>query len=253
MAETGEAGMSDAVGTPGSTTPKCLAFAHTDALDSTLAEFVAQRLNEGLEERGTATLVVSGGSTPLGFFRCLADIELPWPRIQIVLADERWVPIDHPDSNEGQLRRIFPISALASLLSLRGEASTPEQQVIHLNEQLRDSAPFDLVILGMGNDAHTASLFPDAPQLQTGLDLATTAACLLIDPPAAPHQRISMTLARLLKAKQIVVHITGEEKAKVLQSAWRADSPHQYPIGAILRQQLTPVCVFCDRLVQLAT
>ena len=253
MAETGEAGMSEPVGTPNSTAPQCLVFEHTDALDSTLAEFVAQRLNEGVEERGAATLVVSGGSTPLGFFRCLAGIEMPWPKIQIVLADERWVPIDHPDSNECQLRRIFPASALASLLSLRGKADTPKQQVAYLNQQLQDSAPFDLVILGMGNDAHTASLFPDAAQLQTGLDLATTDACLLVDPPAAPHQRISMTLARLLNADQIIVHITGEEKANVLQSAWAANSPERYPIGAVLRQQRTPVSVFCDRPVRLAT
>ena len=131
----GEAGMSEPVGTPNSTAPQCLVFEHTDALDSTLAEFVAQRLNEGVEERGAATLVVSGGSTPLGF-RCLAGIEMPWPKIQIVLADERWVPIDHPDSNEGQLRMDISLPALASLLSLRGEADTPKQQV-YLNQQLR--------------------------------------------------------------------------------------------------------------------
>ena len=224
-------------------------FEHTDALDSTLAEFVAQRLNEGLEERGAATLVVSGGSTPLGFFRCLADIELPWPRIQIVLADERWVPIDHPDSNEGQLRRIFPISALASLLSLRGEASTPEQQVIHLNEQLRDSAPFDLVILGMGNDAHTHLCFPMPLSYRPG-STGDNGCLFAVDPPG-PHQRISMTLARLLNAEQIIVHITGEEKAKVLQSAWlliRLNGIYwRYASAA------HTVSVFCDRLARLAT
>ena len=88
-------------------------------------------------------------------------------------------------------------------MSLRGEADSPEQQVTQLNQRLQACAPFDLVILGMGNDAHTASLFPDAPQLQAGLDPAASDACLFVDPPVAPHQRISMTLARLLNAEQI--------------------------------------------------
>ena len=101
------------------------------------------------------------------------------------------------------------------MVSLRGEADSPEQQVTQLNQRLQACAPFDLVILGMGNDAHTASLFPDAPQLQAGLDPAASDACLLVDPPVAPHQRISMTLARLLNAEQILVHITGEEGQRV--------------------------------------
>ena len=232
-------------------TPQCVKFQDISALDNALAEYVAQRLSEAIAARGNASLVVSGGSTPLGFFRRLATISLPWSNIQITLADERWVPIDHPDSNEGQLRRIFPASALISMVSLRGEADSPEQQVTQLNQRLQACAPFDLVILGMGNDAHTASLFPDAPQLQTGLDPAASDACLLVDPPVAPHQRISMTLARLLNAEQILVHITGEEKANVLQTAWSANSPEQYPIGAVLRQQSTPVFVFSDVLAQL--
>lgn len=232
-------------------TPQCVKFKDISALDNALAEYVAQRLSEGIAARGTATLVVSGGSTPLGFFRRLAAISLPWSNIKITLADERWVPIDHPDSNEGQLRQIFPASALISMVSLRGEADSPEQQVAQLNQQLQASAPFDLVILGMGNDAHTASLFPDAPQLLAGLDPAASDACLLVDPPVAPHRRISMTLARLLNAEQILVHITGEEKANVLQTAWAANSPEQYPIGAVLRQQRTPVFVFSDALAQL--
>ena len=101
----------------------------------------------------------------------------------------------------------------------------------------------------MGADGHTASLFPKAPQLISGLDLHTAAACLLVDPPAAPHQRISLTLARLLKAQQVIVHVTGEEKCQVLAKAWQAHDPLLYPISSVLRQNMTPVAVFSDRPV----
>ena len=78
----------------------------------------------------------------------------------------------------------------------------------------------DVVVLGMGADGHTASLFPDAPQLKEGLNLANPAACLLVDPPAAPHRRVSLTLSKLLQAREIIVHITGEEKVSVIENAW---------------------------------
>ena len=111
--------------------------------------------------------------------------------------------------------------------------------MVDLNRQFQGSRPFDLVILGMGNDAHTASLFPDAPQLSAGLNPTTTDACLLVDPPVAPHQRISMTLARLLNAEQIVVHITGEEKAEVMLMRWWSQVVrHRWDFFAVWRRSL---------------
>ena len=233
--------------------PQSVVVTDTKALDQTLAEYAALTLQEAIIQRGSASLVVSGGRTPLGFLRCLAalgdtrDSVLPWAKIRVVLADERWVAVTYRDSNEGMLRRVLPEEALQGLVSLRGELDEAAAQVAWVNEQLAEQAPFDLVILGMGADGHTASLFPEAPQLISGLDLHTAAACLLVDPPAAPHQRISLTLARLLKAQQVIVHITGEEKSQILAKAWQARDPLLYPISSVLRQNVTPVAVFSDR------
>jgi len=243
------AGMSNRSGSQAPATPRVIHKATAEDLDRALSAYVQQQLSAALGREHGATLVVSGGSTPRGFFQQLSAADLPWPQIRVTLADERWVAKDHAYSNEAQLRQWLPAVAQAELLSLRGEKDEPEAQIEELNRILATAAALDVVVLGMGADGHTASLFPDAPQLDAGLDLANPAACLLVDPPAAPHRRISFTLSKLLQAKEIIVHITGEEKASVIEAAWRAADPKRFPISAILHQGLVPVTVFSDRAI----
>ena len=233
-------------------TPKKQIFADTKSLDEALARYVEGALLEAVGVRGKASLVVSGGSTPRGFFKRLADKPLPWQKIEITLADERWVPVDDPDSNEGQLRTLLPEQISDGILSLRGAGEDAVAQVATLNTRLAEQPPFDVVILGMGTDGHTASLFPDAVQLSEGLDITNPKACLVVDPPQAPHQRISMSLARLLRSEQVVVHVTGVQKAEILREAWRGNNPLRFPIAAVLHQQCTPVSIFCDHNLAIA-
>ena len=233
-------------------TPKKQIFADNEALDEALAQYVEGALLEAVGVRGNASLVVSGGSTPRGFFKRLADKPLPWQKIEVTLADERWVPVDDPDSNEGQLRALLPEQISDRFLSLRGAGEDALAQAAFLNKRLVDHPPFDVVILGMGTDGHTASLFPDAPQLSEGLDTTNPNACLVVDPPQAPHQRISMSLGRLLRSQQVIVHLTGAQKAEVLAEAWRGNDPYRFPIAAVLHQQRTPVSIFCDHELAIA-
>ena len=232
--------------------PKKRIFANTEALDEALAQYVEGALREAVGVRGNASLVVSGGSTPRGFFKRLADKPLPWQSIEIMLADERWVPVDHPDSNEGQLRALLPEQISDRFLSLRGEGEDVLAQAALVNKQLVNHPLFDVAILGMGTDGHTASLFPDAPQFSKGLDTTNPNACLVVDPPQAAHQRISMSLGRLLRSQQIIVHVTGEQKAEMLCEAWRGNDSYRFPIAAVLHQQRTPVSIFCDHNLSIA-
>ena len=232
--------------------PQKRIFADNEALDEALAQYVEGALLEAVGVRGNASLVVSGGSTPRGFFKRLADKPLPWQKIEITLADERWVTVDDPDSNEGQVRKLLPEQILDGFLSLRGAGDDAVAQVAILNTRLAEQPPFDVVILGMGTDGHTASLFPDAVQLSEGLDITNPKACLVVDPPHAPHQRISMSLGRLLRSQQVIVHLTGAQKAEVLCEAWRGNDPYRFPIAAVLHQQCTPVSIFCDHNLAIA-
>lgn len=232
--------------------PQKRIFTTTEALDKALAQYVERALLGAVGSRGKASLVVSGGSTPRGFFKHLADKTLPWQSIDITLADERWVPVNHPDSNERQLLALLPEQISDRFLSLRGEGEDALAQAAFLNRRLVNYPPFDIVILGMGIDGHTASLFPDAPQISEGLDITNPKACLVVDPPQAPHQRISMSLGRLLRSQQVIVHLTGAQKAEVLAEAWRGNDPYRFPIAAVLHQQRTPVSIFCDHNLSIA-
>lgn len=243
--------MSSGGGLQNSSSPRVITKQSLADLDQAISAFVQKQLVEGIELRDSSTLVVSGGSTPRGFFQQLGTVDLPWSSIRVTLADERWVAKDHPDSNEGQLRKWLPKVAEAELISLRGDRDDPCVQIENLNETLGNEQALDVVVLGMGADGHTASLFPDAPQLKEGLNLANPAACLLVDPPAAPHRRVSLTLSKLLQAREIIVHITGEEKVSVIENAWRVADPERFPISAVLHQSLVPVTIFSDRAITL--
>ncbi len=188
-------------------------------------------------ERGTASLVVSGGSTPKPLFEHLSRQSLAWDRVRVTLADERWVPADHEASNERLVRRHLLVgeAAAAELIGLKTPDPTPEAGREACERALaRLPRPFDVVVLGMGGDGHTASLFPDAPELGAGLDPETGHTCLAVRPPAAPHPRMSLTLSAITGSRKLVLHITGEDKRQVYLSASKPGPAEELPIRAVL-------------------
>ncbi len=204
-----------------------------------LARSLAADLEAAVAERGAATLVVSGGSTPAPLFAELRRRVLPWDRVSVTLADERWVAAGDPASNEGLVRRqlLAEEAAAARWVGLKNDAPTPEAGRDECERQLaRLPRPFDAVVLGMGADGHTASLFPAAAELAAGLDPESSRLCLAVRPPAAPHPRLSLTLAALLQSRRIVLHITGEEKWSVYRRALGEGPEAELPIRAVLRQ-----------------
>jgi 6-phosphogluconolactonase len=212
-----------------------------------LAAVIAARLADGLNRRPVASLVVSGGSTPYPMYAQLAQHKLDWSRVQVTLADERWVATNDADSNERQVRAslLRQRAAAARFIGLKNDASRPADGATAAWAALAGMPrPFDAVVLGMGEDGHTASLFPGGPELVTGLDTRASPGCIAVQPPAAAHARLSLNLAALLQSRRIFVQIIGAPKWRVYEQARAAGPTEDMPIRAILRQSAVAVDVY---------
>ncbi|MBM3115167.1 6-phosphogluconolactonase [Jeongeupia naejangsanensis] len=222
-------------------------FASKAQLDTALANHIADRLKAAIDARGAASLAVSGGRTPAGMFAALAQAAIDWRRVNITLVDERWVQPDHADSNERSVREhlLQGPAAQAHFISLVNGAATPHEALTAIEARLAIfPSPIDVLILGMGDDGHTASLFPNAAELEAAC--ASEAQLAAVTPPVAPHQRITLTLPTIAKAREVIVHITGDSKKALLQTALGEDKPVplQYPIRRVLDRVTTGKSVF---------
>jgi len=211
-----------------------LLFERAGELNNAFAEEIVSHLREAITQRGKASLVVSGGSTPAPLFELLANTEIDWAQVTILLADERWVASDHPDSNEGLLQRTLlqGHASQATFVSLISAFPDEELTLREVNVALEEIDCFDVVILGMGNDGHTASLFPCSAELKEGL--TTAAAALIVQPTTAPHQRISLSAQRLKKTKLGFVHTVGADKAATYEAAVAKDDVYNSPVLTFL-------------------
>lgn len=227
-----------------STAPDIPFHAYLDrtALAEALAAQVAQELKQAMKAQGSASLVVSGGSTPLPFFEALKTHDIDWSKLTVTLADERFVDPSHDDSNE-KLVREHLLTGSANFIPLFYSSQTLSEAAKLANAAIAALPhPFDVVILGMGDDAHTASLFPHHPQLAAALDPANTALCLPItDSPKPPPERITLTYRALIHSRKLYLHITGAGKRTVVEKALTTHDPAAMPISAFLHQDQTPV------------
>lgn len=221
-------------------------FSARDELDQALAAAVAQRLNDAISSEGRASLVVSGGSTPVHFFTVLANAELDWSKVTVTLADERWVDNAHEASNEKLVREnlLQNKAAGAQFLPLKTPADTAVDGAAALANSFSNIGKFTVVILGMGGDGHTASLFPGADGLARAMATDTSPICQAITPLTAPHERMTLTAARLLDADDIIIHITGESKREVLEQAKGLVNQAELPISLFLQQRGTPTTLY---------
>lgn len=204
-----------------------------EQLAGQLAEAAAAGLRADLASRERALLVVSGGSTPVPFFQALAAAELPWERIEVTLADERWVAEDDPDSNARLVREhlLQGPAVAATFVPLTSGHDTPEEGVAEVAGRLERLAwPASVVVLGMGGDGHTASLFPDSPEL--ALALSTAEAAVAVRAPSQPQPRLTLSADRLHQARRHLLHITGDDKRAVLARALTGDDTRELPIRA---------------------
>lgn len=220
-------------------------FDSKEAVSVALADHIAGRLETAVAQRGEASIVVSGGTSPLATLQALRQHRLPWQKVTVVPSDERLVPPDHADSNERMLRRelMQEEAATAKLLSLSGAATPADMQLASLNAQLGKLArPLDIVLLGMGNDGHTASLFPNSPGIASALSSADF--CVVQEPAHLEVARLSLTPALLLDAREIVLLFFGSGKRAVYERAVAGGKVVEMPIRFVLQQRITPVSIF---------
>ena len=216
-----------------------------EELTSSLASFIEAELTAAVKSRDSASLVVSGGSTPRPLFQALAGRELPWEKITITLADERWVDPSSKDSNEAMLRDTLLQGAAskARFIPLKNSADTALAGQDDCEQSLASIAmPFDLIILGMGNDGHTASLFPKVAG--AALDKNTPRLCAPVQPVDAPHERLSLTARGLLNSRRIILHLVGDSKWQVYQQAIQPGAVDELPVRVVLHQDQVPVDVY---------
>ncbi len=222
-------------------------------LNVRLAQDIAQGLAAAIQARGFAVLSVSGGKSPVALFEALRVIDIDWSRVRITLVDERCVPRSHPDSNAllVQTHLLQDLAAKAQLVFMVASTAEPLDTPATLAKAaslaLTAAGVADVLVLGMGADGHTASLFPDAPNLTDALDLRNTQTCVAIElahPPAnAPYARITQTLAQILSARHIVLPLSGTDKLNTLLQAWQPATP-ALPISCVLQQTQTPVALW---------
>lgn len=212
-----------------------LEYPDRELLMLSLADRIAGELADFLRREGRASFCVPGGTTPGPIFDTLSGVDLDWQNVSVFLNDERWVSEASPRSNTRLLReRLLRGKALhAKLVPLYREAEQPETELEALAEGLQPHLPISVLLLGMGADMHTASLFPGADRLAEGL--AHDAPLLLpMRAEAAGEPRITLTAPTLAAAMNIHVLITGAEKREALEAAMTLP-PEQAPIAAVLK------------------
>jgi len=220
------------------------AFDNRLAASHAAANLLASQLETALLQHPLASLVVSGGSTPGPCFAHLATKPLDWPRVIVMPSDERWVPAQDPASNEGLIRHqlLKDRASQAQVLSFFRDELRPDQAPRVIEQDLgKLPMPFSATLLGMGEDGHFASLFPDYEGLAEALDAGGAARCIMVQTGASPHRRISLTLSALLESAAIVLLIFGETKRRVFESA--SNDVSDYPVASLLRHARCPLSV----------
>ena len=213
-------------------------------LDQALVAFVSEQLQTAIDQRDKASLVVSGGSTPTDFFQQLSQQPLNWSKVIITLADERCVPATDDRSNAKMVQDL--------LLQNQARAArfipmfVTDESIEDCRQRLQRvfaNNPFDVVILGMGGDGHTASIFPEAAERDQALDLANDSLVLTTDPVTVTPDRITFTRKALLNSRQLLLHFTGDSKWQIFEQA-QAKPQGQFPISYFIHQDNLPLQVF---------
>lgn len=222
-----------------------LEFKLREEASAAAAQQILTALQNRLQHQARTQLIVTGGSSPASCYQVLATTDIAWQSVQIMLSDERWIPADHPDSNEKLIRETLLIDKAnaAEFLPFYAADMSAAERSDHFSRIIAGfEAPSACTLLGMGGDGHIASLFPDADNLQTGLTANSPIYCMPVNTIASPYQRISLTLSALLKSDEIALLVFGDDKRAVIEQA--SNNIGDFPVASLINQSAVPVNVF---------
>jgi len=226
--------------------PLATQFDTEESLSVGVARTMAETIRDAVARRGRAAVALSGGMTPKAALKRLAQEALPWPQVTITLVDDRWVPPELPRSNHGMLNEtLLNVAKAARFVPLFTGDADPYVAASKAEANLSVvPRPFDLVLLGMGGDGHTASLFPGGDMLAQALDMESGRRVMAMTAPGAPEPRITLTLPAILESRRILLMFAGKDKKAAYDRAL-ADGPvEEMPVRAVLRQRHVPLDVY---------
>lgn len=231
-------------------TVKVNKFDDRESMVEALQQEFSLQLQQALDQRQQATLLLSGGSTPEPLYQQLSQTELAWEKVNIALVDERWVANDDNASNERFLRESLCINkaANARLLGMKNGAASVFDGVEQCNSDYANlPRPYDICLLGMGGDGHTASLFPGAAGLDEALNSELPCAAIQANPSEVTGNnlhRMTLTAPQILSSEKLILMITGEAKWQVFEKARDTLDAKNLPISFFIHQTRLPLEVY---------
>jgi 6-phosphogluconolactonase len=211
-----------------------LNFENRESLAHALADRIARALSRAITRQGHVVLAVSGGTTPALFFEHLSKEKISWEKVTVTLVDERQVDESSPRSN----------ARLVKTGLMQNNAAKALFAPMYCSDKVARLQP-DVVVLGMGEDGHTASFFPGGDNLAAALDAKTATSVIEMNAPGAGEPRLTFTLPAFLKAKVLCLHVEGAKKKAVLEKAISGTDVMEMPIRAVLQSAAALEIFWC--------
>ncbi|CAH9054711.1 Glucosamine-6-phosphate deaminase [Pseudoalteromonas holothuriae] len=224
-------------------------FDSKEELTSALSALLESSLVAGIEQKGKAVLMVSGGSSPAPAYRHLSGLSLDWNKVSVAMVDERWVDASHEKSNEAFINETLlqNHASKAHFVTMKNSATTAQAGQTECEVQYQSLGKADVTILGMGPDGHTASLFPHADGLEKALtttDIVCAINAKQSEVTGSITERMTLTLNGVANAKQVVLLISGEEKRAMYELAKQPGSEFDIPLRAVINHSDIDLMVF---------